>query len=99
MSGKMNWERVRKEGLARAHGSEWADPPEVILPASADGGLVESRQTPERPRRSRYRVTTSVASGMVGCTCGKAVGFWGAHKKKCPKSRPQFPALYPSTRL
>jgi hypothetical protein len=26
MSGKMDWDRVRKEGLARLHGSEWVNP-------------------------------------------------------------------------
>ena len=31
MSGKMNWERVRVENLALAHGSEWANPPEIIV--------------------------------------------------------------------
>ena len=96
----MNWDRVQKENLARDHGSEWADPPEVIPPNDwANGRLAKKESPPGKPRKPRYKVTISVANGMVGCTCGKPVGFTGAHRKRCPRSRFQSSSLRQPVRL
>ena len=85
MGGKMNWDRVRKENLARDHGSEWADPPELIHSNEWAGMAPSKRTLSAKPNKMRYRVTSSVMGGVAGCTCGKPLGFTGQHKKGCPK--------------
>jgi hypothetical protein len=85
MGGKMNWDRVRKENLARDHGSEWADPPESI-PSNEWARMRPSKKTQLGKRsKTRYRVPPSVVGRTAGCTCGKSLGFTGQHKKGCPK--------------
>lgn len=78
MSGKMDWDRVRKETLARSHGSEWVRTGSRAL-------------KPKRKKKTKIRRKSVVgqARRMPGCTCGKMVGFKGEHKKRCPLRRPQ----------
>ena len=83
MSGKMNWDRVRKENQIFHHGSAWV---EITDPPLRSKG--QSKAT--RP--------IAIGRKMPGCTCGKTVGFVGLHKKKCPLAgglgaKKQYPSL------
>jgi hypothetical protein len=80
MSAKMNWDRVRKETQTRRSGSEWISADPV---GATPGKEIKS------PRQRQY-VQTGQPSGrsrMLGCTCGKAVGFRESHKKRCSLSK------------
>jgi len=84
MTGKMNWERVRVEELSRRHGSEWipfadSEHPPIDLPF--ESGRAEAST---RNRKKRYRRALTISTPMVGCSCGKPIGFRGLHKKRCP---------------
>jgi len=82
MSGRMNWDRVRKENLVHLHGSEWVSP-------VANASLANDKNRKNKKRDSRLRKSVPPAARMVGCTCGKTIGFTGAHKKRCPLCRTQ----------
>ena len=81
MSGRMNWDRVRVETLAHVHGSEWISP-------FADATLAHNKKRSKK-KQTRCKKIVPLAARMVGCTCGKAIGFIGLHKKRCPLCRPQ----------
>jgi len=80
MSGKMNWDRVRKESLARSHGSTWT--PSVVELARWN----EKSRTKKKQKRRKKRQARKVSAAhlMPGCTCGKEIGFSGQHKSTCP---------------
>lgn len=83
MAGKMNWDRVRKENQARRNGSEWPEPALELRPR------VKSKPSP-----TKKIVSSRIPLGRVsmpGCTCKKAVGFTGLHKKKCPLNKSKQP--------
>jgi len=82
MSGRMNWDRVRKENLVHLHGSEWVSP-------VANASLANDKKKTNKKKRLRLRKSVPPAALMVGCTCGKTIGFMGAHKKRCPLCRTQ----------
>jgi hypothetical protein len=94
MSGKMNWDRVRKEVLARLHGSEWVNPF-----ADSHGPGSFERNHVRRPKRKKRKLQDrkSIAPGvrMAGCSCGKLIGFTGQHKKRCPLCQPMAPIASP----
>ena len=77
MSGKMNWDRVRKEDRIYRRGSEWA----------------ESSAPVSQPRkRFGPTGVISQGPRMPGCSCGKPFGFKGAHKKRCALYRSNTPS-------
>ena len=81
MSGRMNWDRVRMEGKARSHGSEWIDASSSILTPS--GQLV---LTAKQKAKFKGKTKSHPFAGlpkMPGCTCGKPFGFKGEHRKSC----------------
>lgn len=86
MSSRMNWDRVRKESLARVHGSEWVNPYAKEAPPT--------RKKKANRRKKRVRL----GPAMPGCTCGKSVGFQGQHKKRCPLCRIEIAAVATTTR-
>jgi hypothetical protein len=80
MSGKMNWDRVRKETLVRRHGSAWI--PSVVE-------LDEWRRKKKQKNGKKKRKVASPRGLpahrlMPGCLCDKPIGFTGQHKAKCP---------------
>jgi hypothetical protein len=89
VSGRMDWDRVRVEDLSRRHGSEWlsfADSEHSF----ADLSLESRKSAKSRKNKKKGRRTVvPVAARMVGCSCGKPVGFTGQHKKRCPLCRVQ----------
>jgi hypothetical protein len=74
MSGRMNWDRVRKDTLSLLHGSEWVNP-------FADSRPKKNKKKKKNTRRSKV---IPLNARMDGCTCGKPIGFTGQHKKRCP---------------
>ena len=89
MTGKMNWERVRVEELSRRHGSEWvpfadSEHPPIDFPFAR----IPSKGS-TRSKQKRHRIAVQRATPMVGCRCGKPIGFQGQHKKRCPLCRVQ----------
>ena len=85
MTGKMNWDRVRVEDLSLRHGSEWvpfsdSEHPLADLP-------FESKETEKSTKNKRHWMAVAPAPSMVGCSCGKPVGFKGQHKKRCSLCR------------
>ena len=89
MSGKMNWDRVRKETLARSHGSAWT--PSVV---ELDRWKAQKRRKKGKKKRKGGQSLKAPANRqMPGCTCGKPIGFTGQHKRTCatynPKSESQ----------
>jgi hypothetical protein len=82
VSGRMNWDRVRTENLAHLHGSEWVSP-------FANASLARNKKGKNKKEGARRKKPVPLAARMVGCTCGKAIGFTGLHKKKCPLCRTQ----------
>lgn len=89
MTGKMKWERVRVEELSRRHGSEWvpfsdSEHPPIDLPFAS----TTSKQSTRRNEK-RHRIAVPLATPMVGCSCGKPIGFQGQHRKRCPLCRVQ----------
>lgn len=79
MSAKMNWDRVKKENQARRNGSEWPEPVFNLKPGIKSKPSSTKKAAPARIRFGRVLIP--------GCTCEKAVGFIGLHKKKCPLSK------------
>jgi len=83
----MNWDRVRKETQIKRCGSEWLgeDPwvptigPQTKAPVG-DGRGIKSKSASHAGILSGSRPLNRIA----GCTCKKAVGFNGQHKKTCP---------------
>src|SRR5579859_4553013 len=79
MTGKMNWDRVRKEAQSAHSGTDWIGSDAVgprpghSAKPSSKGKAAKKRQAPGRMR-------------MPGCMCGKVIGFEGPHKQKCPLS-------------
>ena len=82
MSGKMNWDRVRKENLVRSHGSAWT-------PSVLELDRWKSKKKARKKNKSRKRKAHLPGPRMPGCTCAKPAGFSGLHKKQCPLSKPQ----------
>jgi|GEM_PF-6803132 len=80
MTGKLNWDRVRKENLMRSHGSAWT--PSVV---ELDRWKNEGKK---KKKKTRKRKGHLAGWPMPGCTCGKPVGFSGSHKKRCPLFTP-----------
>ena len=84
MTGKMNWDRVRKENQSMRFGLDWIGSDAVgprpgnTCKPSPKGKAAEKRQAQSRVR-------------MPGCMCGKAIGFDGLHKQKCPLSSCNIP--------
>lgn len=74
MSGKMNWDRVRKESLVRSHGSAWV--PSVVE-------LDRWGRKKKKGKKKRNARGLIVHSPMPGCSCAKPIGFKGQHKAKC----------------
>ena len=72
MAEKMNWDRVRKENLILKHGSAWVESGKVTDPPSGSKSKVQKANS------------RMLGPSMPGCTCGKATGFVGSHKKRCP---------------
>jgi hypothetical protein len=77
MGGKMNWDRVRKENQIGRSGSTWIGSDALSQTPSRE---VKS----SRKRKSTKKRQPSGWAKIPGCTCGKALGFQGSHKKKCP---------------
>jgi hypothetical protein len=97
MGGKMNWDRVRKENLARLHGSDWVEIDPLLAgtattftgpPTFAPSPLVNKRNRKSKKNKKnksrRPKAILPLAARMLGCTCGKPTGFIGLHKKRCP---------------
>lgn len=82
MSGKMNWDRVRKENLVARHGSAWT-------PSVVELDRWESKKKARKKNQSRKKKGYLPGPRMPGCACGKPVGFSGLHKKQCPLFKPQ----------
>lgn len=57
MSGKMNWDRVRKETLSCSHGSDWIAPSETVL-----GSLRERRFSKAKNRKRKKTRKENVQS-------------------------------------
>ena len=53
---------------------------------SPTGTLEPPKKHKPKPKRTRVS-KVSAGPQMIGCTCGKAVGFNGSHKKRCQLSR------------
>ena len=70
MCAKMNWDRVRRENRVFQHGSAWIETGKVTDP-------------PRSKPRARSKTSIQLGPPMLGCICGKTVGFTGAHKKQC----------------
>ena len=81
MSGKMNWDRVRKENLVARHGSAWT-------PSVVELDRWESKKKARKKNQSRKKKGYLPGPRMPGCACGKPVGFSGLHKKHCPLFKP-----------
>jgi hypothetical protein len=79
MSAKMNWDRVRKENQTKRSGSAW-------IGSDAVGSTPGKKIKPSGKRKSAKKSQPLGWSRMPGCICGKAIGFGGSHKKKCPRS-------------
>lgn len=91
----MDWNRVRVEDLSRRHGSEWL-PFADSEHSFADLSLESRNSANSRKNKKKGRQTVvPLAARMVGCSCGKKVGFSGQHKKWCPcvGFRPQLVAV------
>jgi len=85
VSGRMDWDRVRKENLSMRKGSEWVDPEPP--PATNPGENREnSKQKSTNALSGPIGKAIYVPPSLKGCRCGKRVGFIGAHKKRCPLS-------------
>lgn len=100
VSGRLNWERVRKENLSRLHGSEWVKPSDDTLLSLAwksnENGKGKQKKNKKKKlgwglkgKSRRLPKVVPLAKRMVGCTCGKAIGFTGQHKKSCPLRKPE----------
>jgi hypothetical protein len=76
MSAKMNWDRVRKESQTRRSGSDW-------IGADAVGPTPGKQIKPSQNKKAAKIIRTSGLSRIPDCTCGKATGFVGKHKKTC----------------
>src|SRR5712675_1310010 len=79
MSAKMNWDRVRKENQTKRSGSAW-------IGLDAMGSTLSKTIKPSGKKKSPKKKHPVGWSRMPGCTCGKAIGFGGSHKKKCSQS-------------
>lgn len=82
MSGKMNWDRVRKENLVTRHGSAWT-------PSVLELDRWKTKKKTRKKKQSRKRKGYLPGPRMPGCACGKPVGFSGLHKKQCPLFKTQ----------
>jgi hypothetical protein len=82
MSGKMDWERVHKEDLARSRGSEWVEPGSAIRQTGGPNRKKTVRTTKAKKRKG----ASNQRPPMPNCTCGKPIGFIGLHKRRCPLS-------------
>jgi hypothetical protein len=82
MSGKMNWDRVRKENLVARHGSAWT-------PSVPELDRWKTKKKTKKKKQSRKRKGYLPGPRMPGCLCGKPVGFSGLHKKHCLLFKPQ----------
>lgn len=91
MGDKMKWDRVRKENLARRHGSEW-----VVSSVQLDRWKQNKRKKKRKQRRKRGHIA---GPRMPGCTCGKPVGFSGEHKRGCPLRAPERLPVYSLSEL
>jgi hypothetical protein len=80
----MNWDRVRKENQSRRSGTEWIGSETLGLTTGAP-------LKPPRIRKADVGRTYFYKDIMPGCTCRKAVGFIGLHRKKCPLSKGHQP--------
>lgn len=100
MSGRMNWDRVRKESLSHLHGSEWVKPSDDTLLGIGWKENDKKKVTRKKNKRKKIKsgltrtITQSrsvvpLTARMVGCTCGKSTGFTGQHKKSCPLRKPE----------
>ena len=101
MSGKMDWDRVRRENRALLHGSEHLDAESQVV--TSTGKLVSPTKSGKKFKvKQKMRVISHNLPLIPGCSCGKPVGFRGQHKAKCPLSitqgknaRPQVNARPP----
>src|SRR4051794_10083836 len=94
MGGRMNWDRVRKENLARLHGSDWVEVDPLLVSATTFVGTPtanspssnSNRKSKKNKKRKlrRRKMILPFAARMVGCTCGKSTEFAGLNKKRCP---------------
>jgi len=86
----MNWDRVRKETQIKRYGAEWLgeDPwvPTIGPNENAPvGDLI--RNTSKSASHAGTLSGSRPLNRIDACTCKKAVGFSGQHKKSCPLHR------------
>lgn len=85
MSGRMDWDRVRKENLSIRKGSEWIDPEPLPLPGRGED-RDKGKQKTANALSGPIGKAIYVPPPLKGCRCGKRAGFIGAHKKHCALS-------------
>ena len=108
MSGRMNWDRVRKDTLSRHHGSEWVNPFAEL--SSYSRPKKKNKKNKKKGKNNRQVLVAastpketpqgkllSPGTPIVGCTCGKTIEFTGLHKKECALIR--FQASLPHKAL
>jgi hypothetical protein len=106
MSGRMNWDRVRKDSLSRHQGSERVNP---FVESSSYSRSKKKNKSKKRKKGKNDKQALRVAltlngtlerkllspgTPIVGCTCGKTIDFTGLHKRACALFRFQASILH-----